>query len=170
MLVVVGRIGRAHGLRGEVSVEVRTDEPEVRFADRAVLASDDAGGRSLTVVSTRHHHGRLLVHFDGVEDRTAAEGLAGRSLWVEVDPASRPDDPDEFYIHSLVGLTATTADAVPVGVVVDVVPLPGQDLLVLKADDGREVLVPFVEQFVPTIDPGAGVLVVAPPPGLLELG
>ena len=173
LTVVVGRIGRAHGVRGDVSVDVRTDEPDVRFAVGrrllAVTAPEDSGrdGRPLEVVSTRPHQGRLLAHFSGVEDRTAAEGLLGLLLLATVDRAEKPEDPEEFYDHQLVGLRAVDTGGLDAGVVREVVHTAGQDLLVLDRD-GVEVLVPFVSALVPEVDLAAGRLVVADRPGLLD--
>ena len=175
--VVVGRIGRAHGVKGEVSVEPRTDEPERRFADGAVLATRTPRGdephsaqrpTSLTVRRTRWHQSRLLVTFEGVEDRTAAEALRGLSLAVRVDPAETPEDPEEFYDHQLVGLAVSTTDGDPVGEVADVVHGTGQDLLAVRTPDGREVLVPFVTALVPVVDVAGGRVEVADRPGLLS--
>jgi len=175
--VVVGRIGKAHGVKGEVSVEPRTDEPERRFADGAVLATrtprgDEPHGAqrpaALTVRRTRWHQSRLLVTFEGVGDRTAAEALRGLSLAVRVDPAETPDDPEEFYDHQLVGLAVSTTDGDPVGEVADVVHGTGQDLLAVRTPDGREVLVPFVTALVPVVDLAGGRVEVADRPGLLS--
>ena len=164
MLVVIGRIGRAHGIRGELNVEIRTDEPERRFAPGSAVI---CGGRSLTVESSRQHSGRLLVAFQGVTDRTAAEQLHGSILEAEVDEAERPDDPEEFYDHQLVGLQARGPDGAVVGTVTSVVHLPHQDTLVVDAD-GREVLVPFVSALVPTVDLAEGFVRLADVPGLLD--
>jgi len=175
--VVVGRIGRAHGVTGEVSVELRTDEPDRRFADGAVLGTRTPQGTppqgpgrpaSLTVRGTRWHQSRLLVRFAELADRTAAEGVRGLTLVTEVDAAEVPEDPEEYYDHQLVGLAVVTTDGAPVGEVVDVVHGAGQDLLVLRATDGREVLVPFVSELVPVVDVPGGRLEVEDRPGLLS--
>jgi 16S rRNA processing protein RimM len=108
------------------------------------------------------------VRFKDVDDRTAAEGLRATMLVVEVDEAARPDDPDEFYDHQLVGLTVVTTAGGAVGEVVDVLHLPGQDVLAIKRADGAEVLVPFVKELVPTVDLDAKVVTVEPRPGLLD--
>lgn len=168
MQVAVGRIGRAHGLRGEVAVDPRTDAPEVRFASGASLTTEPAAAGPLTVSATRWHSGRLLVHFAGVPDRTAAEGLRGVRLYAEVDQAERPDDPDEFYDHQLVGLAVVTVDGVLVGELAEVLHLPGHDVLSVRAPEGREVLVPFVSKIVPEVDLPARRIVVDPPAGLLD--
>lgn len=166
---VVGRIGRPHGIRGEVTVEVRTDEPERRFAVGAVLVTVPAAAGPLTVTTARWHSGRLLLGLVGVDDRGAAEGLRGVLLEVEVDPDEVPEDPEEFYDHQLVGLRVETVEGARIGEVGEVVHLPGQDVLAVRRDGRRELLVPLVAAIVPEIDPAAGRIVIDPPPGLLEL-
>lgn len=167
--LVVGRIGKAHGLRGEVTVEVRTDDPETRFAPGAVIETDPAGRGPLTVDAFRMQSGRLVLRFAGIEDRTAAEGLRNTLLIVEADPDELPDDPDEFYDHQLVGLRVVTVDGREIGTVADMLHLPTQDLFAVKRPGGREALIPFVEEIVPEVDLKQGTVLVNPPPGLLEL-
>lgn len=152
MQLVVGRIGRAHGIRGDVFVEVRTDEPELRLGPGAVLLTDPAAVGPLTVESGKVHSGRLLIRFEGVKDRTAAEALRNTMLIAEVDPEERPEEEDEYYDHQLIGLDVVLLDGTPVGELTEVVHLPYQDLLTVTKADGTEVLVPFVERIVPTID------------------
>ncbi|WP_030243499.1 ribosome maturation factor RimM [Streptomyces sp. NRRL S-350] len=168
MQLVVGRIGRAHGIRGDVSVEVRTDEPELRLGPGAVLLTDPASTGPLTVESGRVHSGRLLLRFVGVKDRNAAEALRGTVLIAEVDPEERPDDPEEYYDHQLIGLDVVLLDGTLVGELTEVVHLPYQDLLTVKKPDGTEVLVPFVHQIVPTIDLENQRAVITPPGGLID--
>ena len=168
MQLVVGRIGRAHGIRGEVGVEVRTDDPDLRFADGAQLATDPPERGPLTVVATRWHSGRLLVRFKGLDDRTAAENMRGTMLVIEVDESERPQDPDEFYDHQLVGLRVITTAGDEVGEVAEVLHLPAQDVLAIKRTDGVEVLVPFVQELVPVVDLDRGSVTVDPRPGLLD--
>ena len=168
MDLVVGRIGHAHGIRGEVSVEVRTDDPDRRYATGSVLDTDPRERGPLTVESVRHHHGRLLVRFAGVPDRNAAEALRGTLLVVDAATAGETDE-DEWWDHDLVGLAAVTTDGTPVGTVTEVVHVPGAPLLAVVDGAGREVLVPFVSAIVPEVDVAAGRLVVDPPPGLLDL-
>ena len=163
--VVVGVIGRAHGIRGDVAVDVRTDEPDLRFADGAVLRAED-GRRAFTVDSSRDHSGRLLVRFAELADRTAAEAVRGTVLVVDVDPAEQPEDEDEYYDRQLVGLTAVAADGTRVGPVISVLHLPLQDTLEIKTATGPR-LVPFVTAVVPTVDLAAGELHLADLPGLL---
>jgi 16S rRNA processing protein RimM len=173
--VVVGRVGKAHGIRGEVSVEPRTDEPDRRFAVGAALATDQHGRpagadhpATLTVVATRWHQGRLLVRFDDVADRTAAERLRGLLLSADVPADETPSDPEEYYDHQLVGLRVHTTEGVEVGELIEVQHGAAQDLLVVRTQDAEEVLVPFVTALVPEVDLRAGRLVVADRPGLLD--
>lgn len=192
LLVVVGRIGRAHGVRGDVSVEVRTDEPDRRFAVGSALRTSTSAGparadaaveQTLTVEGARWHSGRLLLHFEGVDDRTAAESLRGLLLQVEVDPSEVPVDPEEFYDHQLVGLTVVDRSGARVGRVVDVVH-GAQDLLVVdrapvpdgavergaaRTETAVPAMVPFVHALVPEVDLASGRLVVDLPDGLLDL-
>ncbi|HSE70007.1 MAG TPA: ribosome maturation factor RimM [Nocardioidaceae bacterium] len=174
--VVVGRIGKAHGIRGEVSVEVRTDEPERRFADGATLATRTPRGEEphgtgrphrLTVRGTRWHQSRLLVTFEEIHDRTAAEAARGLLLAVEVADDETPEDPDEFYDHQLVGLRVETTDGALVGELAAVIHGAAQDLLAIRSVEGREILVPFVSELVPTVDVPTGRIVVDDRPGLL---
>ena len=162
--VVVGRIGRAHGIRGDVAVDVRTDEPERRFVRGAVLA---AGARTLTVAASRWQSGRLVVSFGEVPDRTAAEQLRGTLLEAEVDPEELPDDEDAYYDRQLIGLEARTDAGTLIGQVTSVVHHDEQDTLIVAAE-GRELMIPFVSAIVPTVDLSAGHLVVVDVPGLLD--
>jgi 16S rRNA processing protein RimM len=166
--LVVGRIGRAHGIKGEVSVEVRTDEPELRLAPGAVLVTDPASAGPLTVETGRVHSGRLMLRFAGVKDRNGAEALRNVLLIADVDPDETPEDPDEFYDHQLVDLDVVTADGTEIGRIKEISHLPYQDLLVVERPDGSEVMVPFVAEIVPEIDLELQRAVVTPPPGLLD--
>lgn len=169
MQLVVGRIGRPHGVRGEVTVEVRTDEPESRFAPGTALATDPVATGPLTVEGTRWHKGILLLSVVGVNDRESAEDLRGTLLVIDSGDIPPTGDPDEFYDHQLVGLAVVTTAGDDVGEVVDVLH-HGQDLLVVRGQARAEVYIPFVKALVPEIDLEKGVLVVDPPPGLLGLG
>ena len=168
MQLVVGRIGRAHGIKGEVSVEVRTDEPELRLAPGAVLATDPPETGPLTIATGRVHSGRLMLRFEGVSDRTGAESLRNTLLIAEVDPAQTPDDPEEFYDHQLIDLDVVTVDGRTVGRIAEITHLPYQDLLVVARPEGGEVLIPFVSEIVPEIDLDEQRAVIDPPPGLLD--
>lgn len=170
--IVVGRIGKPHGVKGEVSVEPRTDEPDRRFADGAVLKTENkrpgaTGPAHLTVAGSRWHSGRLLVRFAEIGDRNAAEEARGTLLAIDLDPDERPEDPDEFYDHQLVGLSVVTTDGRAVGTLKEILHGTAQDLLVITAD-GPDVLVPFVSQLVPEVDVPGGRIVVADLPGLLS--
>ena len=133
MQIAVGQIVRAHGIRGEVVVAVRTDEPDVRFAPGSVLGAEPPDRGPLTVGAARWHSGRLIVAFAGIGDRTAAEGLRGTLLILDSAQIPPVADPDEFYDHELIGLGVVTAAGERVGVVADVLH-HGQDLLVIRRD------------------------------------
>lgn len=167
--VVVGRIGRAHGIKGEVSVEPRTDEPERRFAVGNQLLVADGDGRFLTVSAMRWHSGRLLLRFAEIRDRNEAEAARGVVLEIPLDPDDSPEDPEEFYDHQLLGLEVRRSDGSRLGSLSMVVHGPAQDLLAVDVD-GREVLVPFVRALVPVVDVKGGFLQLAEVPGLLEPG
>ncbi|AYY15352.1 ribosome maturation factor RimM [Actinobacteria bacterium YIM 96077] len=188
-MVTVGRVAKAHGVRGEVSVEIRTDTPDERFAAGTVLRTasprstmssrrgvrahgESAPGSppsSLTVRDSRWHQGRLLVLFEGVEGRDAAEALRGVELQVEIGDNETPEDPEEFFDHQLVGLQVVTAEDAEIGEVTEVIHGPAQELLAVRPRGGGEVLVPFVSEIVTDVDVAAGKLVVSPPPGLVDL-
>lgn len=169
-LLLAGVVLRAHGLRGEVVLDVHTDSPGDRFADGAVLVARRPGAPdgALTVASTRPHSGRILARFVEAPDRTAAEGLRGTRLLVASAALPAPDDPDEFHVHQLEGLRAELVDGTVVGVVADVVHGPGGELLVLRREGADDALVPFVQAIVPTVDLAGGRVVLTPPEGLLE--
>ena len=166
--VVVGRIGRPHGVRGEVTVEVRTDDPDLRFVPGAVFATAPASRGPLTVAGRRWHREVLLLTVEGVESREAAEELRNTELLLAVADLPELDDPEAYYDHQLVGLRARLPDGSELGEVV-AVRHEGADLLVIGRPDAGELLVPFVAAIVPTVDVPAGFLVVDPPEGLLEL-
>ncbi|MFF9345659.1 ribosome maturation factor RimM [Streptomyces sp. NPDC014734] len=168
MQLVVARIGRAHGIKGEVTVEVRTDEPELRLGPGAVLATDPPTAGPLTIETGRVHSGRLLLRFEGVRDRTAAEALRNTLLIAEVDPAELPEEPEEFYDHQLVDLDVVLADGTEIGRITEIAHLPSQDLLIVERPDGGEVMIPFVEEIVTEIDLEEQRAVIAPPPGLID--
>ncbi|RZU73965.1 16S rRNA processing protein RimM [Micromonospora kangleipakensis] len=185
MLLVVGRIGKPHGIRGEVTVEVRTDEPEARFTPGSVLRTEPgvtppanpAPGpgvpfrvpAELTIEAARWHQGRLLVAFEGVLERDVAEALRGTLLTVDSGDVAPPEDPEEFHDHQLVGLAVVTPAGERLGEVAGIDHAPSSDLLVLRRPEGRTALIPFVKAIVPEVDLAGGRVVVDPPAGLLDL-
>jgi 16S rRNA processing protein RimM len=173
MQLVVGRVGRPHGIRGDVTVQVHTDDPDLRFAAGSVLATAPAERGPLTISSSRWHSGRLLVRFAGYADRARAEDLRGTLLVMDSAEAGPTADPDEFHDYELIDLEVVTVTGEPVGVVMDVLH-QGQNLLVVRpapgSQDRGEILVPFVGAIVLEVDVKAGRLVIDPPPGLLDLG
>jgi 16S rRNA processing protein RimM len=167
----VGRLTKAHGLKGALKVELYTDEPERRFVpgarfDLQVPTSSPWHGKVLELTELRWYNGHAVAFFVDVPDRTAAESLVKAILWVDQDVTELPEESDAWYDHQLVGLRALR-DGVDVGMVARVDHLPAQDLLAIKTAD-REVLVPFVAGFVPTVDLAAGAVTLTPPPGLFE--
>ena len=171
--LVVGRIGKPHGLRGEVTVDVRTDEPELRFAAGSVLRAEPPRGsastlRSLTVQSSRWHQGVLLLRLEEVADRNAAEMVRGTVMHARIPADATPEDPEEFYEHQLVGLVVHDLEGRTIGTVSALVTGSAQDLLQVTTSDGREALVRFVSDLVPEVDTAAGRLVVADRPGLVS--
>ncbi|WDZ88049.1 ribosome maturation factor RimM [Micromonospora cathayae] len=184
-MLVVGRVGKPHGIRGEVTVEVRTDEPEARFAPGMVLRTEPGATppanpapgpgvpfrvpERLVVEEARWHQGRMLVAFEGVLDRDVAEALRGTLLVVDSAEVDAPDDPEEFHDHQLVGLTVVTPAGERLGEVSRIDHAPASDLLVVRRPEGRTALIPFVRAIVPEVDLAGGRVVVDPPGGLLDL-
>ncbi|MDJ0383770.1 ribosome maturation factor RimM [Streptomyces sp. G-G2] len=168
MQLVVARIGRAHGIKGEVTVEVRTDEPELRLGTGAVLRTEPASAGPLTIEAGRVHSGRLLLRFAGCKDRTAAEALRNVLLIADVDPEAVPEDPEEFYDHQLMDLDVVLTDGTEVGRITEISHLPSQDLFIVERPDGTEVMIPFVEEIVVEIDLAEQRVVIDPPPGLID--
>ncbi|MFI6299504.1 ribosome maturation factor RimM [Nonomuraea sp. NPDC050790] len=167
MQLVVGRIGRPHGVRGDVTVEVRTDDPELRFAPGTALVTDPAARGPLVVESRRWNKDVLLLRFEGVAGRDAAEELRGTMLVIDSADVAPSEDPDEFHDHQLIGLAVVTVAGEAVGEVTDVLH-HGQDLLVVRRGGGQDdALIPFVKALVPEVDVAGGRLVVDPPEGLL---
>jgi 16S rRNA processing protein RimM len=172
MRLVVARVGRAHGLRGEVSIEVRTDAPDQRFVKGAVLHLEDgslAGSlavTALTVSRVRDNNGTLLLTFEEITDRTAAEAL--RNAMLEVEVPENSDEDDAWYDHELVGLVAVSPAGEKLGEVTAVQHPGAQDLLVIRTVAGDSRLVPFVSAIVPEVDVAGGRIVLDPPAGLLE--
>jgi len=163
---VVARLGRAHGLRGDVSAQVRTDVPEQRFVPGAVFDTDPASAGPLTLQSARDHSGVLLLRFTGVDGREGAEALRGTELLLDVGPS---DEPDAWYEHELVGLRAVHVDGTELGTVARLDAGAAQDLLVVAPAGGGElVLVPFVTALVPDVDVAGGRVVLDPPGGMFD--
>ncbi|GAB7050624.1 ribosome maturation factor RimM [Catenuloplanes indicus] len=190
MLLIIGHIARAHGVRGEVAVHVRTDEPEARFVPGAVLTTEisskvrtapadgapvPAGAvrfevpKKLTIETVRPHQDKLLVTFEGILDRDEAEAMKGVLLCVDSSEVAPLDDPDEFRDHELVGLTVVDTAGEKLGEVLRIDHAAASDLIVLKRAQGGTALIPFVRQIVPTVDVAGGRVVVDPPEGLLDL-
>ncbi len=164
MELVVATVARAHGLRGEVALDLRTDSPEERLAVGTVLRTDPPSAGPLTVARTRAQTGRWFVAFDEVADRTAAESLRGVALVVDAEAS---DDDDAWYPHELTGLRVERPDGTLVGEVIGLEPLPAQDALVVRETSGARTLVPFVRAIVPVVDVAGGRVVVDAPHGLL---
>jgi 16S rRNA processing protein RimM len=167
-IVAVGRIGKAHGIRGDVFVEPWTDDPQDRFADGTSLITDPADRGPLTVESSRDHSGKLIVHFAGVETRNAAEQIRGALLVVAAAQRPAIEDPDEFYDTDLIGLAARTVSGESLGPVTDVLHSAAGSVLAIDFA-GREVLVPFLKAMVPVVDLAGGTLDIDPPDGLLDV-
>jgi len=167
--LLVGRVAKAHGIAGELAVDVHTDSPDERFVPGAVLSARlrDRSVRLVTVATVRAHSGRLLVRFDEVPDRTVAEAMRGAQLLVDAAELPPSEDPDAFYDHELEGLTAVLTDGSEVGTVREIARSPGGELLVVDRPDGTEALVPFVREIVPEVDVERGRVVLDPPEGLL---
>jgi 16S rRNA processing protein RimM len=189
VLLVVGQIGKPHGIRGEVLVTVRTDEPEERFVAGAVFTTEVPRDRrvstgpapasgpgvpyrvpdKLTCESVRWHQGRIIAQFEGVHDRNVAEALRGVLLQVDSAEVAPPEDPEEFHDHQLVGLRVESVDGAELGTVGRIEHAPASDLIVLHKTGGGTALIPFVSRIVPTVDLAGGRVVVDPPEGLLDL-
>ncbi len=172
MELVAGRIAKAHGITGELVVDVRTDDPEARFTvgNRMRLKNFRTGvEREAVIASVRPHAARLLIRLEGVADRDSADALRG---WLfVVDSAELPaiEDPDEFYDHQLEGLAVVTVDGRDVGTVAEVLHTPGGELLSIRGDSAVEVLVPFVSEIVTSVSLADGIVRIDPPEGLLDL-
>jgi 16S rRNA processing protein RimM len=172
MELVVGRVAKAHGITGELVVDVRTDDPDERFAPGNRLhlkPSRGGGGRDVIIESVRPHGGRLLVRLDGVADRNAADALRGNLFVVDSGDLPEIDDPDEFYDHQLEGLDVRTADGRAIGTVTEVLHTAGGELLAVRSPEGAEILVPFVGAIVTSVSLADGVVEIDPPDGLLDL-
>lgn len=167
----VGRIARAHGLKGALKIELYTDDPGRRFVPGARFAlqvptSSKWHGKSIELLELRVYNGSPVAFFKGIVDRTEAESLVKAVLWVEQDATELPTEPDAWYVHQLAGLEVHRGGE-RVGRVVRVDAMPAQDMLIVEIA-GDEVMIPFVKAIVPEVDLRAGRIVITPPPGLLE--
>ncbi|WP_130176407.1 ribosome maturation factor RimM [Cryobacterium sp. SO1] len=167
----VGRLTKAHGLKGAIKLELFTDDPGRRFVPGAVFTlqvptSSPWHGKTIELVELRWYNQHAVGFFKGVPDREAAETLAKAILWIDQDSAEQTDEEDAWYDHQLVGL-AVVRDGVQIGTLTRLEHLPAQDLLIVKTANG-EVMIPFVKAIVPSVDIKAGVITITPPPGLLE--
>lgn len=170
--MLVGRIGKPHGIRGFVTVDVRTDEPERRFEPGNVLRAQPPKGSAyqateLTVEGVRWHQQVLLAAFEEIADRNDAEAARGTLLFAQIPADETPEDPEEFYDHQLVGLTAYDEEGRELGTLTRLVHGAAQDLLTIRTPDRRDALVPFVKALVPVVDLEAGRVVIADRPGLV---
>ncbi|MBC2643729.1 MULTISPECIES: ribosome maturation factor RimM [unclassified Rhodococcus (in: high G+C Gram-positive bacteria)] len=173
MELVVGRVAKSHGIKGEIVVEVRTDEPEDRFAVGAVLRGHKPREQAVstyTVEAAREHSGRLLLRLEGVSDRTGADALRGTLFVIDSSELEPSDDPDEFYDHELEGLAVRLADGTEVGTVIEVLHSAAGELLSVRraGEEPGELLVPFVAAIVTSVSVADGVVEIDPPEGLLD--
>ncbi|WP_062076513.1 ribosome maturation factor RimM [Demequina globuliformis] len=165
MKLTVARIGRAHGLKGEVTVEVRTDIPEERLVPGEAYETEPATAGPLTIAHVRTQAGRWYLRFDEISTREQADAARGTELVIDGDES---DEDDAWYVHELVGLTVERPSGERVGEVVDLLSMPAQDLLVVTQPSGRRAMIPFVDEFVVEVDLETQRVVVTPPYGLLD--
>ena len=170
MLLTVGRIGRVHGIRGEVTIEVLTDSPDERFYPGAELITEPARKGGLVIASARWHNSRLLLSFEGITDRNGGESLRDIQLLAEVD--LNDVDQDEYHVQQLIGLKvfhiSDLTYATVIGEISGVITGAAQDLLEITKLDGRDFLIPFVKALVPHVDIAAGRVIINPPGGLID--
>ncbi|HEY9303417.1 MAG TPA: ribosome maturation factor RimM [Mycobacterium sp.] len=171
MELTIGRVVKAHGVTGEVVVEVRTDDPESRFAAGTLLRAkgSDQGERNYAVASVRTHGNRLLLRLDGVGDRDAADALRGSVFVIDSGDLPPIDEPDTYYDHQLEGLVVQTITGREIGTVAEVLHTAAGELLAVKRPDAGELLVPFVGAIVTSVSLESRVVEIDPPEGLLEL-
>lgn len=171
--IVVGRVVKPHGIRGELVVDIRTDSPRQRFVPGAVFGllygRETRSSGSLELVAVREHAGRLLLTAEGVRSRDDAEALRGALLTVRADEVPGSEDPEEFHDQQLEGLRVELRDATTIGTVSGVLHTPAGELVRVRRDDGSETLVPFVAEIVPEVDLENARLIVDPPEGLLDV-
>lgn len=166
--VTIATVGRAHALRGEVSLILATDRPADRLVPGTVLTTSDSG--ALTLTSVRRHQDKWLVTFAEIPDRTAADQIRGLRLGLVIDPEAEreDDDPDAWYPEELTGLGVVDTSGRKLGTVADLEAHPAQHLLVVQDPSGAKVRVPFVAEFVPEVDPAGDRIVLDPPGGLFD--
>ncbi len=167
----VGRLTKAHGLKGAIKVELYTDAPERRFVPGAVFSlqvptSSDWHGKTLELIELKFYNAQPVAFFKGILDRSTAETLIKAILWIEHDPAEKSDEEDAWFDHQLIGLTVLR-DGVKVGTISQIDHFPAQDLITVDTPTG-DVLVPFVKAIVASVDIDAGTMTVTPPLGLFE--
>ena len=167
----VGRLTKAHGLKGAIKLELFTDDPGRRFVPGAVFTlqvptGSPWHGKKIELVELRWYNQHAVGFFKDVPDRTTAEGLAKAILWIESDAAEQSDEEDAWYDHQLIGL-AVMRDGEKIGTISRLEHMPAQDLLIVKTPGG-DVMIPFVKAIVPVVDVKAGTVTITPPPGLLE--
>jgi 16S rRNA processing protein RimM len=169
--LTIGRVVKAHGVTGEVVVEVRTDDPEMRFAPGTVLRAkgSDLGERNYAVVAVRPHGSRLLLRLDGVGDRDAADALRGSLFVIDSDELPPIEEPDTYYDHQLEGLSVRTTTGQDIGTVAEVLHTAAGELLAVNRPEAGELLVPFVGAIVTSVSLDSGIVEIDPPEGLLEL-
>lgn len=167
MDVVVGRLGRPHGVHGEISVEIRTDDPENRFAIGAKITVKETN-QLLTVTATRWHLSRLLIKFEEIQDRTQVDKVRGKLLVLNINPQESLTNENEFYEFQLIDLDVFDQNNEKLGVVKEVLPGSAQAIIVVKTPDNREVMVPFVNQLVPVVDIKNKKIMMNPPQGLFD--
>ncbi|MFM1826591.1 MAG: hypothetical protein RLZZ37_1226 [Actinomycetota bacterium] len=167
MDLVVGRLGRPHGVHGEISVEVRTDEPDIRFAKGSKLFIKDSKNQ-LTVLSSRWHQEKMLVKFEEITDRDLANEIKGKTLMIQIDPNKIETKKDQYYEFQLAGLTVADKNNKDLGQIKEVITGLAQDLLVVETKEKKEVLVPFVKQIVTNVDLEEKLVTMDPPVGLFD--
>jgi 16S rRNA processing protein RimM len=169
--LIVGRVAKAHGVTGELVVDVRTDDPELRFAPGAILRAkaSDHRERNYVVAAVRPHGNRILLRLEGVADRDAADGMRGSLFVIDSEDLPPIDEPDTFYDHQLEGLLVRTTAGRDIGTVTEVLHTAAGELLAVDRADTDELLVPFVSAIVTSVSLDSGIVEIDPPEGLLEL-
>jgi 16S rRNA processing protein RimM len=169
--LIVGRVAKAHGVTGELVVDVRTDDPESRFTPGAILRAKASDHRehNYVVAAVRPHGNRLLLRLEGVADRDAADALRGSLFIIDSEDLPPIDEPDTYYDHQLEGLLVRTKAGRDIGTVTEVLHTGAGELLAVDRADVGELLVPFVSAIVTSVSLDSGIVEIDPPEGLLEL-